>query len=144
MEPRHRSPSNRSRCTPRSDSYRHRGSICDGEDYRRGIQFPTAYSETATANNAIQSIQSRQIMKLQLAELTLEKKDGNEQTLLQRLKVSRRTVVISLTEDISLLMDCNRTYDRFYIDINRYFIYILSVWTEVAGHLSRVHDRWIY
>ena len=27
-------------------------------------------------------------MKLQLAELTLEKKDGNEQTIMQRLKVS--------------------------------------------------------
>ncbi|KAM0802320.1 SNF2 family N-terminal domain-containing protein [Usnea florida] len=33
-----------------------------------------------------ESIQSRQIMKLQLAELTLEKKDGNEQPMLQRLK----------------------------------------------------------
>ena len=30
-------------------------------------------------------------MKLQLAELTLEKKDGNEQPMLRRLKVSRLT-----------------------------------------------------
>ena len=28
-------------------------------------------------------------MKLQLAELTLEKKDGSEQTIMQRLKVGR-------------------------------------------------------
>lgn len=33
-----------------------------------------------------EAIQSRQIIKLQLAELTLEKKEGNEQTMLRRLK----------------------------------------------------------
>ena len=36
-------------------------------------------------------------MKLQLAELTLEKKDGNEQTVVQRLKVSWMSVYYKIT-----------------------------------------------
>lgn len=56
-------------------------------------------------------------MKLQLAELTLEKKDGNEQTVLQRLKVGR--IAVLPTEKV-FSANRSRTYDRFYVDTNRH------------------------
>ena len=53
-------------------------------------------------------------MKLQLAELTLEKKEGNEQTTLQRLKVS----YIHPFAKAYLLIH-SRTYDLFCTNIDR-------------------------
>ena len=54
-------------------------------------------------------------MKLQLAELTLEKKDGNEQTIMQRLKVSS---VSHSSLKHALLNNRDRIYDLFCTNTN--------------------------
>ena len=63
-------------------------------------------------------------MKLQLAELTLEKKDSNEQIVLQRLKVSQTSCPYQ-----SKPSDCNRIYD------------LLCTKTDVRVRVLGIMDR---
>ena len=70
-------------------------------------------------------------MKLQLAELTLEKQDGNEQTVVQRLKVRRMSRSYQ-----SIPSDYCRNYDLSYMNPN---MYCPGMGKYVAKHMRTLH-----